>query len=136
MKQESGGVGTGEQLYCCEHESNHGTSKRMQAAESPTAKMERQDGRSPLQSREGMSYSKRMNQEAGDASEDLVSCSVQICAAHTPQTFLEIRGLQSGFGPDQVCVCCSFGVVIQLGPTNAACPTSTNPPPMSVKYPR
>lgn len=79
------------------------------------------------------------NQEAGDASDGIVSCTVQICAAHTPQTFLETRLLQNddlGFGPDQVCMCCSFGVVIQVGPTNAACPTSTNPPPVSVKYPK
>lgn len=87
----------------------------------------------------GRELLERKNREAGDASDGLVSCTVQICAAHTPQTFLETRLLQSddlGFCLDQVCMCCSFGVVIQVGPTNAACLTSTNPPPVSVKYPR
>lgn len=105
--------------------------------------MERQDGRSPWtltmdthrcrEEQGGCELLKRKNQEAGDASDGPVNCTVQICAAHTPQTFLETRLLQGdepGFGPDQVCMCCSFGVVLQLGPTNAACPTSANPLPI------
>lgn len=43
------------------------------------------------------------NQEAGEASDVLVSCTVQIYAAHAPQTFLgialETMLLQSDSGP-------------------------------------
>lgn len=128
MKQESGGVGTGEQLYCCEHESNQG--QRENASGRVTHSKNGKAGWTlTVTEQGGHELLKRMNQEAGDASEGLVSCTVQICAAHTPQTFLEIRLFQSGFGPDQACMCCSFGVCDPAGPyqcslTNLIEPTS------------
>lgn len=138
MKHECGGVGNGEQLYCCRRQSNHGTARERKRQSRPQQKWKRRMD-AHLTEQGGRELLKCKNREAGDASDGLVSCTVQICAAHTPQTFLETRLLQSddlGFSPDQVCMCCSFGVVIQVGPTNAACLTSTNPPPVSVKYPR
>lgn len=125
----------GSSFTAAEHESNHGQQENA-SGRVTHSKNGKAGWTLTITEQGGHELLKRMNQEVGDASEGLISCTVQICAAHTPQTFLEIRLLQSGFGPDQVSMCCSFGVVIQLGPTNAACPTSTNPPPMSVKYPR
>lgn len=67
------------------------------------------------------------NQEAGEASDVLVSCTVQIYAAHAPQTFLgialETMLLQSDdldSGPRPTLYRCPFGVVIQLGESTKA----------------
>lgn len=84
MKQESGGVGTGEQLYCCEHESNQG--QRENASGRVTHSKNGKAGRTlTVTEQGGHELLKRINQEAGDASEGLVSCtySANLCCPHT-----------------------------------------------------
>lgn len=82
MKQESGGVGTGEQLYCCEHESNQGQQEN--ASGRVTHSKNGKAGRTLTGTEQGgHELLKRMNQEAGDALEGLVSCTVQMCCPYT-----------------------------------------------------
>lgn len=80
-------------------------------------------------------FTKCINREAWEAPDVLVNCTVQICAAHTPQLFLKSStGDQAasvmgnlGSGPDRLSMYCPLGVVIQLGPIDANCTSSKSP---------